>query len=171
MDNTILIFTTDNGTARGAKIEKGGDRLDGFIAKGYNAGMRGVKASMYEGGHRIPLFIHWKDGGINVGKSINELTAHYDILPTLIDLCQLDISPNLKFDGKSLVPLMDGNNTEFKDRIIITYSQRIEVPESWRRTAFMQGNWRLVNGTELYDLSKDPEQRTNIFYLFSLKCY
>ncbi|GAL79487.1 N-acetylgalactosamine-4-sulfatase [Algibacter lectus] len=42
MDNTILIFSTDNGTSAGAKIEKGGDRLDGFIGKGYNAGMRGV---------------------------------------------------------------------------------------------------------------------------------
>ena len=62
MDNTILIFTTDNGTAQGAKVE--GHRLDGFVVKGYNAGMRGIKASMYEGGHRVPLFIHWKDGGI-----------------------------------------------------------------------------------------------------------
>ncbi len=162
MDNTILIFTTDNGTAKGAKIEKGGDRLDGFIAKGYNAGMRGVKASMYEGGHRVPLFIHWKDGGINIGKDINELTAHYDILPTLVDLCKLDIKPDLKFDGKTLTPLINGNTNGFKDRVIITNSQRVEVPEPWRRTAFMQGDWRLINGTELYNLKNDPEQRSNI---------
>lgn len=162
MDNTILIFTTDNGTAQGAKIEKGGDRLDGFIAKGNNAGMRGVKASMYEGGHRVPLFIHWKDGGISTGTDINELTAHYDILPTLVDLCKLNIKPELKFDGKTLTPLINGKNEGFKDRVVITNSQRIEVPEPWRRTALMQANWRLVNGTELYDINKDPEQRTNI---------
>ncbi len=162
MDNTIIIFTTDNGTAAGAKMAKGEDRLDGYIGQGYNAGMRGVKASMYEGGHRVPLFIHWKDGGISTGKDIDELTAHYDILPTLIDLCKLKKSPHLKFDGKSLTPLMAGNTEGFKDRIIITNSQRIETPEPWRRTALMQANWRLINGEELYDLSSDPEQRTNI---------
>ena len=160
MDNTILIFTTDNGTAAGAKVE--GHRLDGFVVKGNNAGMRGIKASMYEGGHRVPLFIHWKNGGIATGKDINELTAHYDIFPTLVDLCQLNISPEIKFDGTSLVPLINGNNEAFKDRIVITNSQRIEVPEPWRRTALMQANWRLINGTELYDLDSDPEQRNNV---------
>ena len=164
MDNTILIFSTDNGTSAGAKIEKGGDRLDGFIEKGYNAGMRGIKASMYEGGHRVPLFIHWKNGGITVGKDINELTAHYDILPTLVDLCGLEIKDNLNFDGKSLVPLIkgEGDTAAFKDRAIITNSQRVENPEPWRRTAFMKGDWRLINGTELYNIKTDPEQRHNI---------
>lgn len=160
MDNTILIFTTDNGTAQGAKVE--GHRLDGFVVNGYNAGMRGIKASMYEGGHRVPLFIHWKDGGITAGKDINELTAHYDILPTLVDLCKLNISPDLEFDGKSLTPLINGKSDEFKDRIIITNSQRTEIPEPWRRTSLMQANWRLINGSELYDLDTDPEQRTNV---------
>lgn len=169
MDNTIIIFTTDNGTSAGAKIEKGGDRLDGFIERGYNAGMRGIKASMYEGGHRVPLFIHWKDGGISTGKDINELTAHYDIAPTLVDLCGLELKEDLKFDGKSLKPLMDGKNEGFVDRVVITNSQRIEVPEPWRRTAFMKGNWRLINGTELYDLSTDPEQRTNVAEQFPEK--
>lgn len=160
LDNTILIFTTDNGTAQGARVE--GHRLDGFVVKGYNAGMRGIKASMYEGGHRVPLFIHWKDGGISTGKDINELTAHYDILPTLVDLCELDIPSDLKFDGKSLTPLIKGSKEGFKDRIIITNSQRTEIPEPWRRTSLMQANWRLINGTELYDLDTDPEQRTNV---------
>ena len=160
MDNTILIFTTDNGTAAGAKVE--GHRLDGFVIKGNNAGMRGIKASMYEGGHRVPLFIHWKDGGISAGKDVDELTAHYDVFPTLVDLCDLNIDSEIKFDGKSLVPLINGKNEEFKDRIVITNSQRIEIPEPWRRTAFMQANWRLINGTELYDLDTDPEQRANV---------
>ncbi len=160
MDNTILVFTTDNGTAQGAKVE--GHRLDGFVVKGNNAGMRGIKASMYEGGHRVPLFMHWKNGGIDTGQDINELTAHYDLLPTLAELCQLKVNPEIKFDGKSWVPLLNGNTEAFKDRIVIVNSQRTETPEPWRRTSLMQSNWRLVNGTELYDLNTDPEQRTNI---------
>lgn len=167
MDNTILIFTTDNGTAQGAKIE--GHRLDGFVVKGNNAGMRGIKASMYEGGHRVPLFIHWQKGGIARGQDIDELTAHYDIFPTLVDLCQLDFSPSQAFDGKSLVPLIEGNEADFQDRVIVVNSQRTETPEPWRRTAVMQEHWRLVNGTELYDLDSDPEQRTNIADLYPEK--
>ena len=57
-ENTILIFMTDNGTASGAKF-KG---LDSLPLRGYNAGMRGKKSSVYEGGHRVPFFIHWPKG-------------------------------------------------------------------------------------------------------------
>ncbi|WP_406683253.1 arylsulfatase [Seonamhaeicola sp. MEBiC1930] len=159
LENTIIVYTTDNGTAQGAKTE--GHRLDGFIRKGFNAGMRGVKASKYEGGHRVPLFIHWEGGDINKGKDIHELTAHYDVLPTLADLCNLNVNDN-KFDGQSLIPLINGDNSNFKDRIVITNSQRVEVPEPWRRTSLMQGKWRLVDGEELYNLEADPEQRNNI---------
>ncbi|CDF78723.1 arylsulfatase [Formosa agariphila KMM 3901] len=163
IDNTILIFTTDNGTSAGAQIPKTDDRLDGFVTKGFNDGMRGIKASKYEGGHRVPLFIHWKNGGITVGKDIDALTAHYDVVPTLVDLCDLEIKDDIKFDGQSLRPLIEqGDDSRFKDRIVITNSQRIDVPEAWRRTSLMQGKWRLVDGTELYDLNTDPEQRTNI---------
>ncbi|MGJ8738464.1 arylsulfatase [Zobellia laminariae] len=160
LDNTIIVFMTDNGTAQGARVE--GHRLDGFVKKGYNSGMRGIKASKYEGGHRVPLFLHWKNGGITVGKDIDELTAHYDVLPTLVELCDLKTNPNIKFDGQSLVPLLNDDNSEFKDRIVITNSQRTEIPEPWRRTSLMQGKWRLIDGVELYDLNKDPEQRNNI---------
>ncbi|MEQ8551174.1 MAG: arylsulfatase [Cyclobacteriaceae bacterium] len=159
LDNTILVFTTDNGTAQGARVE--GHRLDGFVTKGNNAGMRGIKASKYEGGHRVPLFIQWKDGIVG-GKDIDQLTAHFDILPTLVDLCDLEVNTDIHFDGKSLVPLIKGKKEGFEDRIIITNSQRTEVPERWRRTSLMQGKWRLVDGTELYDLQTDPEQRNNI---------
>ncbi|SIS48264.1 Arylsulfatase A [Zobellia uliginosa] len=167
LDNTIIIFTTDNGTAQGARVE--GHRLDGFVSKGYNAGMRGIKASKYEGGHRVPLFLHWKNGGITVGKDIDELTAHYDVLPTLVELCGLKTNADIEFDGQSLVPLLNGDNSQFKDRIVITNSQRTEVPEPWRRTSLMQGKWRLIDGVELYDLKKDPEQRTNIAHQYPEK--
>ncbi len=170
MDNTILIFTTDNGTARGAKIKMDEEpskpmitpRLDGYVVKGYNDGMRGIKASMYEGGHRVPLFIHWRDGGVNVGQDISELTAHYDLLPTLIDMCGLDLEHDIDFDGQSLLPLIEGDNQEFEDRYIVVDSQRADVAHKWHRSSLMQGDWRLVNGEELYDLSTDPEQRNDI---------
>ncbi|WP_421897600.1 arylsulfatase [Marinoscillum sp.] len=160
LDNTIIVYTTDNGTAQGATMD--GHRLDGFMSKGFNAGMRGLKASKYEGGHRVPLFLRWDGGEINQGKDIDDLTAHYDVLPTLVDLCGLETGADITSDGQSLVPLIKGDNAAFKDRIVITNSQRIEKPEPWRRTSLMQGKWRLVDGVELYNLEEDPEQRENI---------
>ena len=54
-ENTIVIFTTDNGTASGYKTSKDGEM-------GFNAQMRGTKGSQYEGGHRVPFFIRWQNG-------------------------------------------------------------------------------------------------------------
>ena len=68
---------TDNGTAAGYN-EKTGD--------GFNAGMRGIKGSEYDGGHRVPCFFRWP-GHLPGGKDVDAVTAHIDILPTLIDLC------------------------------------------------------------------------------------
>ncbi|MEM9702290.1 MAG: arylsulfatase, partial [Planctomycetota bacterium] len=61
-ENTIFIFTTDNGTAAGHR--------DG----GFNAGMRGNKGSKYDGGHRVPFFIHWPAGGLTGGRDVTRLT-------------------------------------------------------------------------------------------------
>lgn len=154
-DNTILIFMTDNGTSSGYYNKKG-------EITGYNANMRGIKGSEYEGGHRVPFFIHWKNGEITTPKDINTLTAHVDIMPTLAALCGIDLPENhLALDGKSIVPLLKGKDT-LSNRILITDSQRIQKPEKWRRSAVMQGNWRLINGKELYNLKTDQGQKNNV---------
>jgi arylsulfatase A-like enzyme len=145
-ENTILIFMTDNGTSGG----------------GYSAGMRGKKGSEYEGGHRVPCFIRWPRGGLTGPGDIDRLTAHVDLLPTLIELCGLKRPRGVRFDGDSLVPLLMGRDESWPDRTLITDSQRIEDPEKWRKSAVMTDRWRLVNGTELYDIKADPGQKNNI---------
>ena len=94
-ENTILIFMTDNGTAAGFQA-----------GKGFNAGMRGTKGSEYDGGHRVPCFLRWPAGGLGGGKDVSRLTAHIDLLPTLIELCGLPQPAGVKFDGASLAPLL-----------------------------------------------------------------
>tara|TARA_R110002126_G_scaffold291782_1_gene458017 strand:- start:34185 stop:35996 length:1812 start_codon:yes stop_codon:yes gene_type:complete len=154
-DNTILIFMTDNGTSSGYYNKNN-------KTTGYNAGMRGIKGSEYDGGHRVPFFIYWKNGKITSTKDINTLTAQIDILPTLAELCGIQLPKNhLAIDGKSIVPLLKGKNT-LTERMLITDSQRIQKPEKWRKSAVMQGNWRLVNGKELYDLTNDKGQTNDI---------
>ena len=154
-DDTILIFSADNGTGEG----------DGV----FNAGMRGAKASPYEGGHRVPMFFYWPGGGMAKGRDISALTAHIDLLPTLVDLCGLR-NPGSHVDGRSWRPLLDGDGGAWTERSIVIDSQREEKLVKWKDTAVMTQRWRLVNPTpqgnpnrlELYDIVKDPAQQQNI---------
>lgn len=154
-ENTILIFGTDNGTAHGAKPGDGQ-----FIENGYNAGMRGIKGSEYEGGHRVPLFMHWPAGGLTEGRDVSELTANVDMMPTLMDLCDIDC--DREFDGTSIVSLIRGKPPDWPDRTLVTDSQRITRPEKWRKSATMTQRWRLINGEELYDIQADPGQTSDV---------
>ena len=151
-ENTILVFTTDNGTAKG--ISKDGK-------KGFDGNMRGHKGSEYDGGHRVPCIIRWPDGRIEAGKTVDHLTAHIDILPTLIDLCGLN-APKIDFDGTSLRKLLYTDGASWPDRALVVESQRVLDPVKWRKCAVMTDQWRLVDGKELYDLTADPKQANNI---------
>jgi len=149
--DTILIFMTDNGTSAGFR---GG--------KGHNAGMRGTKGSIYEGGHRVPCFIRWPAGGLDGGRDIGELTSHIDMIPTLAELCGLDIPEKVRPDGVSFARLLTGKVDKLAPReIFVQYRQSTQPPEKWVGTV-MSGRWRLVAGRELYDIGVDPGQASNV---------
>ena len=135
-EETILIYMTDNGAP---KI-------------GNNAGMRGWKGTGYDGGHRVPFIIRWPEGGLSGGKDIDVLTAHIDLLPTLIDLCGLS-ADDIDFDGMSFKSLFSGKSNEvFDNRVLIeSYSGVVLTKE-----------WRLVNGEELYHIQRDPVQANDV---------
>lgn len=168
--NTIFIFMTDNGSAGGAILD--GKRWnEGFpTAIGFNAGMRGLKASPYDGGHRVPCFIHWPAGGLSQGMDFDGLTAHIDLLPSLMEMCDLERESGAKLDGMSLWKFIKG---ELKwnqgKRTLIVDSQRVEEPEHFRGSSVMQKDWRLVYGTELYDMKTDPGQRLNVAIMYPEK--
>ena len=148
-DNTLFIFTTDNGTAGGAKV--------------HNAGMRGNKGSNYDGGHRVPFFLHWPAQGWNEGRDIKQLTAHVDVLPTLAELCHFSLDGTLPVDGTSLVPLLNNTKTpNWSDRTLVTDSQRAVDPIKWKNCSIMSQDWRLINGKQLYHISEDPGQDKNL---------
>ena len=148
-DDTIFIFTTDNGTASGAKV--------------YNAGMRAGKGSPYEGGHRVPFFVHWPAGGLTQQHDVNELTHAVDIVPTLLDMTGVQKPEAVEFDGVSIADLLDPKkDVDWPKRFVISDSQRVRDPIKWRGSSVMTGKYRLVNRKELYDVSKDPGQRNNI---------
>ena len=148
-DNTIFIFTTDNGSSSGSRV--------------FNAGMRGQKGSEYDGGHRVPLFMHWPTGDLTAAHDVKPITAYVDVLPTLIDLCNIAAPKGVKFDGTSIKSLLYGIEEEtWPDRILVTDSQRVKDPIKWRKSAVMTSAWRLNNGKELYDIKADPGQTKDV---------
>ena len=167
-DNTILIFMTDNGTARGAVFTDPRGN-DGKLTSGYNAGMRGRKGSPYEGGHRVPGFIHWPAGKLRGGRGIDQVTAHLDLFPTLVELCGLERPAGVEFDGRSLVPLLKQQTNDWQ-RTLFVHHQELPFPEQWRFGCVLRQPWRLIvrnvedsgRRVELYDIVRDPGQQNNV---------
>ena len=157
---TILIFTTDNGTAAGAPGRRRPNDKEAW--RGFNDGMRGTKGSEYDGGHRVPFFIRWPGGKIAGGRDVDTLAAHIDVLPTLADLCGVALGDGPSIDGKILAAVLRDAKAPWPDRTLFVHSQRLENPVKWRKSAVMTKAYRLVNGKELYDLRTDPGQSQNV---------
>ena len=151
-DNTILIYMTDNGTATGENV--------------YNAGMRGKKTTLYEGGHRVPFFIRWPEGRLGKPRDIPDTTHGQDLLPTLIDLCDLEAPHDTPFDGVSLAgPLRE--QAALEDRmLVVQYGHTVQARDRMRtgkgNAAVLWNRWRFVDDEELYDLHDDPGQERNV---------
>lgn len=146
--DTILIFMTDNGGTGGVNV--------------FNAGMRGMKGDVHDGGHRVPCFIHWPAGGLRQGEDIASLNAHIDVLPTLVDLCGLKLPRDVDFDGRSFRAQLLDAKAQVPDRTLFVERQRTFKPEKWRGAAGMTSRWRLVDDQELYDIKQDPGQKHNV---------
>jgi hypothetical protein len=143
-----VIFLNDNGGTAGVNT--------------YNAGMRDRKTSYYEGGHRAICFLRWPAGGLRAAGDVDALTEVQDLLPTLIDLLSLRAPKGAKFDGVSLAALLRGKTDRIpslRDRILVV--QYGQTPARYQ-AAVMWNKWRLVKGTELYDLKTDPGQQRNV---------
>lgn len=153
-ENTLLIFLTDNGTAEGETV--------------FNAGMRGKKGSPYDGGHRVPCFLHWPAGDFDKPVTVDRLTAHVDLLPTLVDLCSLKLPRPVSFDGVSLKPLLAVPRAPWPERTIVLGTPQNQVsanptpPRYGVNCSVMTDRWRLVNDKELYDMTTDSGQRHDL---------
>ncbi|MGC8743881.1 MAG: arylsulfatase [Verrucomicrobiia bacterium] len=148
--NTLIIFMTDNGHP---------------FRDIYNAGMRGMKGTPYQGGTRVPAFFRWKDV-LPEGVDVNKLTAHIDIFPTLAEIAGAKIPEGLNLDGRSLVPLLKNPQAQWDDRFLfinVGRWQKGKAAESkYKNCAVRNGRFRFVNNNELYDIQSDPGETQNV---------
>ncbi len=159
--DTLVIFMTDNGHS---------------IGKLYNAGMRGNKGTPWRGGTRVPAFWRWT-GTIQPGQACDRLTAHVDILPTLVELAggklpqpkndPKDPDPNrTKLDGRSLVPLLSDPKADWAERTLVSHVGRWARGQAeggkYRNCSIFNSRFRLVGNKELFDYRADPGEKTDV---------
>ena len=135
--DTIVVFFHDNGP-NGVR---------------WNGGMKGRKGSTDEGGVRSPLLVRWPSA-IRKGTYVKQIASVMDLLPTLADCAGIPVVGQKKLDGRSLKPLLLGQEAKWKDRTIMN---------CWRgKVSARTQRFRLGHMGRLFDMVNDPGQRKDI---------
>jgi len=154
-ENTLIIFTSDNGPHR-----EGGHDPAYFNS---NGSQRGFKRDLYEGGVHVPMIARWP-GTVPAGSESDHLSAFWDVMPTAADLAGVSAPDGI--DGISFLPTLLGEKGQ-KDHDYLYW----EFHEMKGRVAIRKGKWKAVrynvaldpdSPLELYDLSVDPDEKNNI---------
>ena len=152
-ENTLVIFMTDNGPQQTR----------------YVGGMRGLKGDVFNGGVRVPFYLKYP-ALYKGNKDVETMSAHLDVLPTLSEICEVEMPKDRIIDGKSLVPLIEGRQVEWEDRSLFFYWSR-RYPELYNNMAIQKAGYKLVGKTdydaaiedfELFYLKKDPYEQRNL---------
>ena len=165
-ENTLLIFTSDNGGAwREQDIEKWHHNS--------NEGRRGQKADVYDGGHHIPLIVSWKNGFAH--QLVHQPVSLVDIFSTLAGITNYSLKSSEAEDSFSLLPLLNKKGSSARDFVIFHSSAGM--------FGIRQGDWKLIEGLgsggftspafekqlpggpkyQLYNLKNDPLEQINLY--------
>ncbi|MFK7767126.1 MAG: sulfatase-like hydrolase/transferase [Mariniblastus sp.] len=165
-ENTIVIFTSDNGPTHGGKDPKhhiGGAACTFFRSTG---GLRGFKGSCYEGGIRVPCIVRWP-GKVEPGSETTVPSYFPDWFPTLAKVAGAEIPASTESDGIDLTGVVQGKPVERKKPMIWDFNGYGGI------TAVRSGKWKTVRTSvkrskkktpawELYDLDKDPTESNDL---------
>lgn len=145
-ENTIIIFTSDNGPHR-----EGGADPDYFNS---NGDLKGTKRDLYEGGIRVPMIVKWP-GKIKAGSKSELISAFWDVFPTFVDIAGIEEPTNL--DGISFLPELIGDKENQEEHDYLYW----EFHEKGGRQAVRKGDWKAVK----YNVLKNPEAPLELYNL------
>ncbi len=179
-DNTLVIFSSDNGPARAANPTELGLMYDTATGAGYNvaaskgitAGRKGYKGSLYEGGIGVPFIVRWP-GKVAAGKIDNtSIISAVDLLPTFCEIAGVKLPVSYKPDGVSQIGAFKGKGAALREiPLFWHYASNWPAPknrsEHWASYAVVDQQWKMVvnkesSYTELYDLTKDPLEQKDL---------
>jgi arylsulfatase A-like enzyme len=145
LDNTLILFTNDNG----------GERLSD------NTPFFHHKATLWEGGIRVPGILRWP-GRLPQGRIHSQACISMDFTATIADACGVRPDPAQPFDGISLLPILDGRQPA-QERTFFWRINRVDR----KQRACRKGHWKWIHDSgfeQLYDLSRDPGERRDVSY-------
>ena len=132
-EKTLIVFSGDNGTAKRSGTIGGRE-------------IHGAKASLWEGGSRVPLVANWP-GVTPKGKVLSDLTDFSDFFPTFVEVAGAKMPEGVKIDGHSFAPQLHGKKGEPRDWIFV------QLHAKWYAR---NDGWKLNQSGELYDMSDAP---------------
>jgi arylsulfatase A-like enzyme len=157
-DRTLVIFMTDNGPQQPR----------------YNAGMLREKGTVNEGGIRVPFFVRLL-GRFEGGRTVDRIAAHIDVTPTILEICGVGAPARVRFDGRSLVPLLEGKDLAWPHRTLFFQWHRGDAPERGRAFAARSQRYKLVQwqgaganaklpypSPQLFDMEADRLEQRNL---------
>lgn len=161
-DNTVVIFSSDNGGAIKNTYDDGTNAL--HSRQPPNGRLRGGKGELYEGGHRVPLVARWP-GRIKPGSESSELMCLIDMIPTLAALAGADVPKSAAPDAVDVSPALLGSPhaQPCRDHLLLHISGPGPL-------AVRQGRWKLIPVTtnarvnQLYNLAEDLEEKHNLAF-------
>ncbi|WP_436490577.1 sulfatase-like hydrolase/transferase [Chitinophaga sp. ARDCPP14] len=162
-DNTIFIFSSDNGPWIDFPARMSADNVIKPWDVGSTGIFRGKKGETYEGGHRVPFIVYWKNH-VPVHKTITDAFTSMDVLPTLAAWVNAPLPAGRKLDGESVLDLLTGKKEHIAHSPI--YYVNNGTPEAIR-----VGDWKLrritdpktgTKNIELFNLGSDVRERTNV---------
>lgn len=136
-ENTIVVYFSDNGPN----------------SYRWNGGMKGRKGSIDEGGLRSPFFIRWPKH-IHGGATISQIAGAIDLLPTLVDLTNVNATTEKELDGRSLKSLLVERSTNWQPRSLLSIKNK--------QVSVRTQQFRLDATGQLFDITLDPGQHTNV---------
>lgn len=170
-DNTIVLFSSDNGSSKEADIPS-------LERKGHypSAHFRGSKADLWDGGHRVPFIVRWPAGGIKAGLTCGQLVGLTDLMATLADVVGYGLPDDAAEDSLSFFPAFRGEPVAEERRGIVHHSisgkfairtarwKLLLAPGSggWSSPTDAQARLRNLPEIQLYDMHRDPAEQVNL---------
>jgi len=176
-ENTIIIFTSDNGPTDWASYYK-----KGFDPPGSTGPFFGRKWSLYEGGIRMPFIVRWK-GHIPEGM-VNDVTvaSAVDLFPTIMSITNTPLPENWQFDGEDISASLTGKHKQRSKPVYWQYgSSEYNLRPGKKEyisptNAIRDGEWKLLvnddgSGIQLFNLKNDPGETTNLVAKYPDRAY
>jgi arylsulfatase A-like enzyme len=132
-ENTIVMFSSDNGPQFGGKGEMCTDR--------FNCGFAGSKTLVYEGGIRLPMVLRWP-AGLDGRRQVHDMIHFTDWLPTILGLAGANPPQHLKLDGIDAMPSIKGERNKVPTQRYWQWNRYTPDPEC--NAAMRDGHWKLV---------------------------